>query len=87
MDKIGQFLSFTRKSTKTKRNMRKTALILGLFYPAFAWGISLGQVVNYALDVGTFNPVSWAATFLIACAVNVSLEGAVYKYAFRLVSL
>ncbi len=52
--------------------------ILGL-----GWEFTLGQLVNYVLDVGTFNPISWGATFLLACAANVVVEGAVYKYVFK----
>ena len=44
-----------------------------------AWELFPGSVINWAFDWGTFNPVTWAATFVLGCLVNALLEGAVYK--------
>ena len=49
-----------------------------------AWEIFPGLLFYHVLKMGTFNPITWCATFLIACAVNVALEGLVYKKTFML---
>lgn len=43
------------------------------------WELFPGSVINWVLSWGTFNPVTWGATFVLGCLVNVLLEGAVYK--------
>lgn len=48
-----------------------------------AWELFPGALYMWALDWGTFNPITWAGTFLLACLINASLEGAVYKRAFK----
>ncbi|MFT5593924.1 MAG: hypothetical protein ACI8SR_002311 [Oceanicoccus sp.] len=48
-----------------------------------AWEVFPGLLFYHVLKMGTFNPVTWCATFLIACAVNVALEGLVYKKIFK----
>jgi len=53
--------------------------VLGLGYEFF-----LGQFINDLLDTGTFNPFTWIVTFLVACTVNVVIEGLVYKHTFKL---
>lgn len=49
-----------------------------------AWEIFPGLLFYELLNMGTFNPITWVATFLLACAVNVAIEGLVYKKAFKL---
>ena len=49
-----------------------------------AWEVFPGLLFYHVLKMGTFNPITWCATFIIACAVNVVLEGLVYKKAFNL---
>lgn len=48
-----------------------------------AWELFPASVYNWALGWGTFNPITWAGTFLLACVVNAVLEGFVYKKAFK----
>ena len=48
--------------------------ILGLI-----WEFGPGQLVNRLLDYGTFNPVAWAATTVIAALLNAAIEGFVLK--------
>lgn len=48
-----------------------------------AWELFPASVYNWALGWGTFNPITWAGTFLLACVVNAILEGVVYKKAFK----
>ena len=49
-----------------------------------AWEIFPGLLFMKILDMGTFNPITWVGTFLLACCVNVLLEGIVYKKVFKL---
>ncbi|BFM13295.1 hypothetical protein R50072_34480 [Simiduia litorea] len=49
-----------------------------------AWELFPASIYNYLLGYGTFNPITWAGTFLVACAVNVAFEGLVYKKVFKL---
>lgn len=49
-----------------------------------AWELFPGSVYMKVLSWGTFNPVTWAATFLLACLVNTALESVVYKRGFSL---
>ncbi|MBQ4836842.1 hypothetical protein [Pseudoalteromonas luteoviolacea] len=49
-----------------------------------AWEIFPGLVFYKVLGMGTFNPITWAATFVLACIVNVLLEGIVYKKGVKL---
>jgi hypothetical protein len=56
--------------------------VLGLLLIPLAglfWELLPGSVINWVLGWGTFNPLTWIATFFIGCLVNALLEGAVYK--------
>lgn len=44
-----------------------------------AWELFPGSIINWAFSWGTFNPVTWGATFVLGCLVNGLIEGAVYK--------
>lgn len=44
-----------------------------------AWEIFPGSVIYWAFSVGTFNPATWGATFVLGCLVNARIEGVVYK--------
>ena len=35
------------------------------------------------LKWGTFNPVTWGATFILACLINTAIEALVYKNGFE----
>jgi hypothetical protein len=49
-----------------------------------AWEYFPGAIYMKAFGWGTFNPVTWAATFFLACIVNTVLEAQVYKRGFKL---
>lgn len=49
-----------------------------------AWEVIAGLLLYNLLNMGSFNPITWFATFMLACAVNVAVEGLVYKKAFKL---
>lgn len=48
-----------------------------------AWEVFPASVYNWALEWGTFNPITWVGTLLLACVINVVLEGFVYRKAFK----
>jgi hypothetical protein len=53
--------------------------VLGL-----VWEFGPGSLVNRIFNVGTFNPASWAATFLFSAAASTSIEAAVVRWGFRI---
>ncbi len=48
-----------------------------------AWEVFPGLLFYHVFNMGTFNPITWCATFIMACAINVALEGLVYKKVFK----
>jgi hypothetical protein len=48
-----------------------------------AWEFFPGSVVYWAFGWGTFNPVTWFGTFLLASLINTVLEGMVYRKMVR----
>ena len=48
------------------------------------WEFFPGSIYMYLLKWGTFNPITWAATFVLACLVNTGIEALVYKKGFKL---
>ncbi|TCJ12772.1 hypothetical protein EZJ19_11060 [Parasulfuritortus cantonensis] len=49
-----------------------------------AWEVFPGFAFYYLLHVGTFNPITWAGTFALACLINAWLESYVLKQFFKL---
>jgi hypothetical protein len=49
-----------------------------------AWEVFPGSVLYPLLNWGTFNPVTWVATFAFACLINALLESYVLKRFFHL---
>ena len=49
-----------------------------------AWELFPGSVYMKVLGWGTFNPITWIATFFLACLVNTAIESLVYKRGFKL---
>jgi hypothetical protein len=49
-----------------------------------AYEIFPGTVVNYVFSWGTFNPVAWVATVILAATINLAIEWFVMKKAFKL---
>ncbi len=49
----------------------------------FAWEYFPGSVLYRVFNVGTFNPGTWAATFLIAVLATTAIEAAVVRWGFR----
>ncbi len=60
--------------------MNFASTLLGVFLIpllGLVWEIGPGQVAHRMLSVGTFNPITYVGTFVIAVAVNTAIEGAV----------
>jgi hypothetical protein len=49
-----------------------------------AWEFFPGSIYMQVLNWGTFNPITWAATFVLACLINTGIEALVYKKGFKL---
>jgi len=47
------------------------------------WEFFPGSIYMHFLHWGTFNPVTWAATFVLACFINTGIEAVVYKKGFK----
>jgi hypothetical protein len=47
------------------------------------WEFFPGMLYMGPLHWGTFNPITWAATFLIGCLVTTAIEALVYRYGFK----
>jgi hypothetical protein len=57
---------------------------LGAAFGGILWELSLGQVINKVLQWGTFNPITWLATLLIATCISYFAELLVLKKIFKL---
>ena len=49
-----------------------------------AWEVFPGLAFYHLLNMGTFNPITWGATFALACLINALLESYVLKRFFKL---
>ena len=60
--------------------------IIGLFLrpiSGIAWELSLGMLVMWVFDWGTFNPVAWFFVPIIGGAINASLELFTIKFIWK----
>ena len=48
-----------------------------------AWELSAGILINGLLHFGTFNPIGWTATIVLAAFVNSVVESTVLRFVFR----
>lgn len=48
------------------------------------WELFPGSLYMRALSWGTFNPITWGATFFIACLLNAAIEGFILKRFLKL---
>jgi hypothetical protein len=48
------------------------------------WEFFPGLIYTKILNWGTFNPITWAATFALACLINTFIEAMVYRKVFNL---
>jgi len=62
-----------------------SALLGAVFIPlaGIAWEIFPGLILSQVFHLGTFNPGTWAATFLFSVLVSAVLESLVLYYGFK----
>lgn len=48
-----------------------------------AWEVFPASLYMHALHWGTFNPITWIASVLLAVTINTVVEAAVYKHTFK----
>jgi uncharacterized protein (DUF697 family) len=66
--------------------MNIASVLLGiLLIPAagIAWEFFPGIILYKVFNTGTFNPGTWAMTFLFAVAINAALESLVIRWVFK----
>jgi hypothetical protein len=66
--------------------MNAASSVLGILLiplAGLAWEIFPGMVFYPLLNIGTFNPYTWAGTFVFAVMINGTLETLVLRFAFK----
>ncbi|HMG06371.1 MAG TPA: hypothetical protein VK581_13005 [Chthoniobacterales bacterium] len=66
--------------------MNTASSLLGFFLipiAGIAWEFFPGTGIYKVFNIGTFNPGTWVATFLLAVLINSALETTVLRYAFK----
>ena len=74
------------KSALADVAMNAASSLLGLFLiplAGIAWEFFPGMVLYRVFNIGTFNPGTWAATFLFAVFIDAALEATVLRYGFK----
>lgn len=49
-----------------------------------AWEFFPGILIQKAFSLGTFNPITWVGTFIIAVAATTAIESAVVRWGFKI---
>ncbi len=71
-------------ATFVANGISSIAGILLIPLAGFIWEFFPGSIYMGILKWGTFNPVTWAATFILACLINTAIEASVYKRNYKL---
>ena len=74
-----------RRSVVAGVTMNLVSCVLGiLLVPlvGLVWEVVPGLVLYKVLNIGTFNPGTWLATFVMAAATNALVEAATLRFAF-----
>jgi hypothetical protein len=71
-------------ATVVANGVSSVAGILLIPLAGIIWEYFPGMMYMKILKWGTFNPITWAATFILACLVNTAIEALVYKKVFNL---
>jgi hypothetical protein len=76
------------KSLLLAFSMNAISAVLGIVLVPLA-GIAYeflpGLLINWLFSWGTFNPVAWVATFLLAAVINATVEGTVLSRGFAII--
>ena len=84
--RFGGFGLTWKKAALVAVVMNAVSTGVGMFLiPAlgFAWEYFPGSVLYRIFNVGTFNPGTWAATFLIAVLATTAIEAVVVRWGFK----
>jgi hypothetical protein len=68
--------------------MNTASAILGILLlplAGLAWELFPGSALTLLFDFGTFNPITWVATAMLAVLVNFGVEGVVLSKGFEVV--
>lgn len=57
--------------------------VLGIPLIGLGWELFPGSIINWAAGWGTFNPVTWTATVLLAATANALVEGSALRQFFK----
>ena len=79
------FRMSTKKALYADVGINAASAALGIILiplEGIAWELVPGMML-YNLNVGTFNPITWAATFLFAILINTKVETSVLKKCFK----
>jgi hypothetical protein len=75
-----------RRSLIAGLTMNVASTVLGIVLvplSGIAWEFFPGSILYKIFSVGTFNPGTWAATFVLAALTNALVEAAVLRFAFH----
>ena len=67
--------------------MNAVSTILGIILiplSGILWEIFPGMIIYPLFHLGTFNPITWAATFVLAALTNALVESLVIRYGFKI---
>ncbi len=68
-------------------SMNAVSAVLGVVLvplAGIAYEVVPGLLINWLFSWGTFNPVAWVATFLLAAVINATVEGTVLSKGFAI---
>lgn len=84
---LRRFFAFgVRKAIIADIAMNAASTVLGIVLiplAGIAWEVFPGMILYPIFKVGTFNPGTWLATFVLAVLINAALESLVIRYGFK----
>jgi hypothetical protein len=66
--------------------MNAASAVVGMVALAIAgigWEIFPGTLLYKLFNLGTFNPITWSATFILAAMINTAIEGFLLRFVFK----
>lgn len=80
-------LSWWKAASATLCANAASTLVGGLAIPfaGIIWEFFPGSLYKWLFHWGTFNLITWVATFLLACLINTWIETLVYKHSLKIV--
>jgi hypothetical protein len=84
---FGGFGLSWKKATVVDVVMNAASSIIGIFFLpilGFIWEFFPGALVYKVLHTGTFNPITWIATFFLSVGGSTLIEAGVVRWAFKI---